>query len=103
MTLSTMKDSSIRQLDAEAVVDLLDRVHRLPVMILMPRRLHLRAQMLTHVVVEAAQDILAAIDQRHLGAEAVEDAGELDRDVAAALDQDALRQFARDETPRSRR
>ena len=37
--------------------------------------------------------LLAAIDQRHLGAEAVEDAGELHRDVAAALDQDALGQF----------
>ena len=59
--------------------------------------------MVAHVVVEAAQDLLAAIDQRHLGAEAVEDAGELDRDVAAALDQDALRQLASDGTPRSRR
>ena len=45
------------------------------------------------VVVEAAQDVLAAIDQRHLRAEAVEDAGELDRDIAAALHQDALRQL----------
>ena len=54
---------------------------------------HLGAQMLAHVVVEAAQDVVAAIDQRHLGAEPVEDAGELDRDIAAALDQDALGQF----------
>ena len=49
--------------------------------------------MLAHVVVEAAQDVLAAIDQRHLGAEPVEDAGELDRDIAAALDENALRQL----------
>ena len=49
--------------------------------------------MAAHVVVEAAQDVLAAIDHGHLGAEPVEDGGELDRDVAAALDQDALRQF----------
>ena len=59
--------------------------------------------MVAHVVVEAAQDVVAAIDQRHLGAEAVEDAGELDRDIAAALDQDALRQFLADETLRSTR
>ena len=55
--------------------------------------LHLGAQMRAQVVIEAAQDVVAAIDQRHLGAEAVEDAGELDRDIAAALDQDALRQL----------
>ena len=51
----------------------------------MPRALHLGAQMLAHILVEAAQDILAAIDQRHLAAEPGEDAGELDRDIAAAL------------------
>ena len=55
--------------------------------------LHLGAHVGAHVVVEAAQDVVAAIDQRHVGAEAGEDAGELDRDVAAALDQDALRQL----------
>ena len=57
----------------------------------MPRLLHLLAHMRAHVVVEAAQDVVAAIDQRHVGAEACKDAGEFQRDVAAALDQDALR------------
>ena len=69
----------------------------------MPRLLHLGREMLAHVVVEAAQDLLAAIDQRHLGAETVEDVGELDRDVAAALDQDALRQLRAGGTLRSTR
>ena len=55
--------------------------------------LHLDAQVLAHVVVEAAQNILAAIDQRHVRAETGKDAGELDRDVAAALDHHAARQF----------
>ena len=54
---------------------------------------HLVAQVLAHVVVETAQDVLAAIDQRHLAAEPGEDAGELHRDIAAALDDDALGQF----------
>ena len=55
-------------------------------------RLHFAAQMGAHVVVEPAQNVLAAIDQRHPRAEAGEDAGELDRDVAAALDHDLARQ-----------
>ena len=55
------------------------------------RLLHLLAHMRAHVVVEPAQDVVAAIDQRHVAAEAGEDAGEFQRDVAAALDQDALR------------
>ena len=56
--------------------------------------LHLVMQMPAHVVVEAAQDVFAAVDQRHLRAEPVEDAGELDGDIAAALDQNALGQVA---------
>ena len=55
--------------------------------------LHLRAHMLAHVLVKTAQDVVAAIDHRHVGAEAGKDAGEFERDVAAALDHDALRQF----------
>ena len=55
--------------------------------------LHLAAEVSTHVVIEAAQDVVAAIDHRHVRAVAGEDAGEFERDVAAALDQDALRQF----------
>ena len=77
----------------KTVLDLLDGIDGLPGDDLDAAPFHFRAQMLAHVVVEAAQDVLAAIDQRHLGAEPVEDAGELDRDIAAALDQDAFRQF----------
>jgi hypothetical protein len=54
---------------------------------------HLRLEMLAQVVVETAQDILAPVDQGHLGAQPVEDGGELDGDVAAALDQNAGGQF----------
>ena len=42
--------------------------------------------------VEAGQHLAAAIDDRRVDAEAGENAGELDRDVAAAADQDLLRQ-----------
>src|SRR3546814_3798429 len=42
---------------------------------------HLAGQRVAHVVVEAAQDLRAAVDQRHLAAEAVEAAGDLDGDV----------------------
>jgi len=45
------------------------------------------------IVVKTAQDILAAIDHRDVGAVAGENAGEFERDIAAALDHDALRQF----------
>ena len=55
--------------------------------------LHLGAHMLADVLVETAQDVVAAIDHGHVGAEAGEDAGEFQRDIAAALDHDALRQF----------
>ena len=65
--------------------------------------LHIHAQMLPHVVVEAAQDVFAAIDQRHLRAEPGKNAGELDGDIAAALDQDMRAADAADGTPRSRR
>ena len=80
----------------------LDRLDELAGDDLDAARFHLAAQMRAHVVVEAAQNVLAAIDERHLRAEPGEDAGELDRDVAAALDDDAFRQRGRDETPRSR-
>ena len=54
---------------------------------------HLGAHMVADVLVEAAQDVVAAIDHGDVGAVAGEDAGEFQRDVAAALDHDALRQF----------
>ncbi len=83
----------VGQLDVEPAVHLLDPLDDVLGDDLDAALLQLGAQMRAHVVVEAAQDVVAAIDQRHLGAEAVEDAGELDRDIAAALDQDALRQL----------
>ena len=83
----------VGQFDAQAVIDLFDALDDCLGDDLDAALFHLGAQMLAHVVVEAAQDVVAAIDQRHLGAEPVEDAGELDRDIAAALDQDALGQF----------
>ena len=55
--------------------------------------LDLARQMGAHVVVEAAQDVRAAIDQGRLDAQTGEDARELDRDITAACDQDALGQF----------
>ena len=56
-------------------------------------RFHLDPQVLAHVVVKAAQDILAAINQRHLRAQAGENARKLDGNIAAALNYDAARQF----------
>jgi len=45
------------------------------------------------IVIEAAQQRRAAIEEMSLGAETVEDAGELQRDIAAAHHRDALRQM----------
>src|SRR5215470_4635584 len=47
------------------------------------------------VIVESAQDVVATVDHRHVGAEACEDAGELERDITAALDHDAPRQLGK--------
>src|SRR5262249_18493622 len=58
-----------------------------------PLLLHLGGQMIAQIVIEAAQDLLAAIDQYGLDAKVVEDAGELDRDITAPHDADALRQL----------
>ena len=54
---------------------------------------HLHAHVLAQLVVEAAQNIFAAIDEAHFGAEAGKDAGELDGDVTAALNQNAFGEF----------
>ena len=83
----------VRELDVVAVLDLLDGGDRLARDDPDAAHLHLIVQMFAHVVIEAAQDILAAVDQRHLGTETVEDTGKLDGDIAAALDEDALGQF----------
>ena len=50
------------------------------------------AERVAHILVEAAQELVAAVQKRDLAAEPGEDAGELDGDIAAADDQDALRQ-----------
>ncbi len=42
------------------------------------------------ILIETAQDVGAAMDQRHLGAQTVENMRELDRDIAAAPDHDAI-------------
>src|SRR5262249_49275542 len=83
----------VGQLDAEAMIDLLDRLDDHLGDDLDAALFELRAQMAANLVVEAAQDVLAAIDQGYVRAEAVEDGGELERDIAAALDQNALRQL----------
>src|SRR3954469_2020984 len=54
---------------------------------------HLGTHVVAHVFVKTAQDVVAAIDQGHVGAEAGKDAGEFQRDVAAALNDDAPGQF----------
>jgi len=53
---------------------------------------HLAPHMAADVLVEAAQDVVAAIDQRHIGAETGKDTGKFQRDITAALNHDALRQ-----------
>ena len=83
----------VGQLDAEPAIHLFDRLDDLLGEDLDAALLQFGAQVIAHLVVKAAQDVVAAIDQRHLGAEPVEDAGKLDGDVAAALDQDALGQL----------
>src|ERR1700685_3515691 len=55
--------------------------------------LHVHAQVLAHFVVKTAQNIFAAIDQRYVSAETGKNPGEFDRDIAAALDHHATRQF----------
>jgi hypothetical protein len=42
------------------------------------------SQVLAHIVIKTAQDLLAPIRQRHLGTKSFEYAGEFHRDVAAA-------------------
>ncbi len=58
--------------------------------------------MIAQIVIEAAQDLLAAIDQDGLDAETLEDAGEFDRDIAAADDARCGAAGFRDGRPRSR-
>src|SRR5436190_14116681 len=55
--------------------------------------LHLRMQVRTHIIIEAAQHLRAAIYQRDIAAQSIEDAGEFESDITAALNEDALRQL----------
>ena len=55
-------------------------------------RAQLGTQVLLHVAVEAAQQARAVVHDLDVGAQPVEDAGHLDRDVAAADDEHAARQ-----------
>ena len=50
-------------------------------------------QMRADVLVETAEQVIAAINQVHIDAHAVENTGELDRDIAAADDDHRLRQL----------
>ena len=59
------------------------RVGRQPKRSRTPARRQLVAQAVAHVLVEAAQHVVGAQHLGHLGAELGEQAGELDRDIAA--------------------
>src|SRR5262245_52657420 len=55
--------------------------------------LHFIPQMFSHVVIESAEDVFSAIDERNFAAEPRKNAGELNGDIAAALYHDTSRQF----------
>src|SRR5437588_563931 len=75
MTLSTSIElSSLR--DVESVLLVVNGFHHLSADDLDAAVMHLGAEMRAQDIVEAAQNVHAAIDQRHLRAEAVKDAGE---------------------------
>ncbi len=79
------------KLDDKFIARLLHRVDRMTASHGDAALPHFRAQMLAHIVIEAAQNVFAAIDQGHLAAETGEYPGKLDGDVAATLNQNALR------------
>src|SRR5690606_20879696 len=80
-------DAAVRQGGGEMAAVAPDRPHLGAHQQLDPGLAHRLGEMLAHVLVEAAQDLFAAIDDRHLHPEALQQAGELERDEAAALDQ----------------
>ncbi len=83
---------AIVQVADQAVRRLLDPVVLAAEDDLDPPLLHLAREMGAHVVVEAAQDVGAPVHQGGVDPQPLEDAGELDGDVAAAHDHDALGQ-----------
>ena len=67
------------------MVDLLDRLHDLAGIILMPRRPELTCQVLAQVLIEPAKDLLAAIDQVTRQPRPLKNSGEFHGNVAPAL------------------
>ena len=55
--------------------------------------LELEPHLVTHVMIEAAENIFAAINQRDLRPESGKDGGKFDRDITAPLHHDMTRQF----------
>ena len=92
----------IRQMPGQPVRSFSIFVKTLPVMMRMPRRAYSCVSPSRRSSSKPRRILSRAVDQRRLGAEPCEDAGELHRDVAAAGDDDALAAAASDGTPRWR-
>ena len=93
---------AVVQRDAHAIAGAVDPRHVGAGADLDALLLHLGGEVVADVVIEAAQDLLAAVDEHGLHPEAGEDAGEFDRDVAAADDDDARRAASPGGRPRWR-
>ena len=83
---------AVRKLHTKAMLHPLNGINRLPGDDGYAAPLHLRAQMLAHVVIEPTQNIFAAVDEGHSRTQPMKDTGEFDRDIAPTLDKDMLRQ-----------
>ncbi len=88
---------------AIAVADFVDTLAAGRVLDLDALLLHLGRQMGADILVEAAQDLVAADKLRDLHARRVEDAGELDSDITPADNDDTLGQVLRARGRRPRR
>ena len=75
----------------------LDRLHPAVEAELDAARPHLLGEVGADLLVESAQEQRSPVDQRHVATEAGEDARELDADVTAADDREALRQALQEE------
>jgi hypothetical protein len=80
--------------DVEAGLHLVDPRDLGPQMDLDAAIAHFLCDGEAHIVVEPGEQGVTAAQQRHFGAEAAEDAGEFDGDIAAADDHDMARQTA---------
>ncbi len=74
---------SVRQMRGELLAMAIDLRHRAAGENGDALLLHLGANVGAHILVKAAKDVVAAVDHGDVGAEAGEDAGEFQRDVAA--------------------